>query len=268
MRHMTFQALLFAAFALICSNAAAITSSRFQLDVLVEGETRTEYKAGSAIYIEAVRGREYALRLTNPTPHRVAVALSVDGLNTIDARHTDPWNAAKWVLGPYESTVISGWQVDSGFARRFFFTSEESSYGAKLGQTENLGLIEAVVYRERRPRTTLVTPEHRRNEALSDAAPKPSGASERQSKQAPSEADAIEPESGRMIEEYAATGMGERTRHAVRSVRIDLESHPIATTRIRYEFRPQLVELGILSVRPSPLERRERARGFERFCPE
>ena len=46
-------------------------------------------KLVDSLYVEAMRGASYALRLTNPTPYRVAVALSVDGLNTIDARHTD-----------------------------------------------------------------------------------------------------------------------------------------------------------------------------------
>ena len=51
-----------------------------------------------------------------------------------------------------------------------------------------------------------------------------------------------------------------------RGVDIDLEPYPAASIRIRYEFTPQLVKLGVLpSV--SPLERRERARGFG-YCPE
>jgi hypothetical protein len=120
------------------------------LDVVVDGVRRPEYVHRGTTYVEAIRGREYALRVTNPYPYRVAVALAVDGLNTIDARHTDGWNASKWVLDPYESTEISGWQVNDSTARRFFFTGERNSYGAFLGATENLGVIEAIFYRERR----------------------------------------------------------------------------------------------------------------------
>jgi hypothetical protein len=72
-------------------------------------------------------------------------------------------------------------------------------------------------------------------------------------------------------EEYAATGMGRRTGHAVTQVWLDLEEVAAQTVDIRYEFRPQLVRLGILPPAASfdPLERRERARGFEPgFCPE
>jgi hypothetical protein len=50
-------------------------------------------------------------------------------------------------------------------------------------------------------------------------------------------------------------------------VHVDLDPHPIQHVRIRYEFRPQLVKLGVLRDGRSPLERREKAKGFE-YCPE
>ncbi len=49
-----------------------------------------------------------------------------------------------------------------------------------------------------------------------------------------------------MSEEYAATGIGERTQHQVEWMDIDLEDRPAAVVRIRYEFREQLVRLGVL----------------------
>ena len=73
------------------------------------------------------------------------------------------------------------------------------------------------------------------------------------------------------VDEYAATGMGQRTNHAVTQVWLDLEDTPADTVNIRYEFRPQLIRLGILLATPiaDPLERRERARGFEHgYSPE
>ncbi len=43
---------------------------------------------------------------------------------------------------------------------------------------------------------------------------------------------------------------------------VDLEDRPAAVVRIRYEFRDQLVRMGVLSPTPDPLTRREHARGF------
>jgi hypothetical protein len=241
--------MILVALALVSASAFAGTHS---MTVLVGDTPAREYHHDSTVYIEALRGRDFAIRITNPTPYRVAVALSVDGLNTIDARHTDAWSARKWVLDPWESTVISGWQVDQNNARRFYFTGEMSSYGATLGKTENLGVIEAVFYRERtRRRDANLAPR---------SAPPPVGA--------PSGAGTAESsKSGALSDEYAATGMGERDRHEVDSVDIDLDPHPIASARVRYEFRAQLVKLGVVLDR-SPLERRESARGFGAFCPE
>jgi hypothetical protein len=237
-------------------STSARQTSGCDLTVVVDGQSRSEYFHRGATYVEAIRGQEYSLRLTNPTPYRVAVALAVDGLNTIDAKHTDGWNAAKWVLEPYQSTEITGWQVSDQTARRFFFTGERHSYGAAIGETENLGVIEAIFYREKEPPIALYRRDGVPGGALGEGAP--SAAPRSESAQQKAAAD----------DEYAATGMGDRTRHDVEHVNIDLDSRPIASIRIRYEFRPELVKLGVFpKTYQRPLERRERARGFE-YCPE
>jgi len=71
-------------------------------------------------------------------------------------------------------------------------------------------------------------------------------------------------------DEYAATGMGRRTQFGVTQVDLELETEPSAVVRLRYEFRPQLIALGVLPRDPDPsrIARREHARGFEEFCPE
>jgi hypothetical protein len=76
-------------------------------------------------------------------------------------------------------------------------------------------------------------------------------------------------------DDYAATGIGRSVDNNVYLVDLDLESRPAATIHVRYEYRPQLVRLGLLKARPqhqelNPLRRRELAKGFEdqTFCPE
>lgn len=241
--------------------ASAAQRSGLTVEVLVDGTARPEYVTRDAVYVEALRGREYALRLTNGWPCRVAVALAVDGLNTIDARHTTPREAAKWVLDPYETVVIPGWQVNAGEARRFVFTGERHSYGAWLGKVENLGVIEAVVYRERpQPEPVpIVAPASPLGESQAPARRGALGAADAR-KQAE--------KAGALDDELAATGIGRRTGHEVTRVHLDLEPNPAAHVRIRYEFRPQLVALGVLPS-PSPGERRAHASGFDGgFCPD
>src|ERR1700730_11404442 len=119
------------------------------VDILVDGAPQPRYPHDGRWYIESRKGREYAIRLRNPYAVRVAVALSVDGLNTIDARETTAADARKWVLGPYETVTISGWQTSRTEARRFEFTTEARSYGQALGKVANLGVISAAFFKER-----------------------------------------------------------------------------------------------------------------------
>jgi hypothetical protein len=204
------------------------------VEVLVNGVPRTRYAHAGRWYVEAVKGREYALRLHNPYPVRVAVALSVDGLNTIDARDTTARDARKWVLAPHETVTISGWQTSRSEARRFEFTTEERSYGQALGRTANLGVIAAVFFKERVP-LALRSREYERQSADSAAAQAPA---------APASGSSEHRSMGKAAQnEYAATGMGQRTEHVVEQVQLDLEDAPAAAVSIRYEFRPQLVRL-------------------------
>ncbi len=256
--------------------AATFASSSLTADadvqIVVDGVPQPRYAHEGRLYVEARRGREYAIRLRNPFGVRVAVALSVDGLNTIDARESTAAQARKWVLGPYETVTIHGWQTSRHDARRFEFTTEERSYGQALGKTQNLGVISAVFFKERVP---VVMPDTS-NRYRERQAPRAEAPAERDSSAAPAEAPQVEADArdhgtgadkraSHGADEYAATGMGRRTDHAVTEVWLDLEDAPFQTMDIRYEFRAQLVRLGILTrtVGPDSLRRRERARGFE-----
>ncbi len=257
-----------------------VMDAGFEVDVLVEGRPLEEFAARGRQYIEAIEGAEYELSIRNPLPVRVAVALSVDGLNTIDARRTSAWNASKWVIEPYQTIRIGGWQMSTERARKFYFTTERDSYAARMGRKSDLGAITAVFYREATPYPVRVTPPPRPypmperrartdepEQAGRDSATSASGAS----KAKRGESTAAQPLENE--DEYAATGIGRSIENSVRWVNLQLERQPASEVTIRYEYRPALVKLGILP-RPrtddSALRRRERARGFEdpNFCPE
>jgi hypothetical protein len=227
------------------------------VEIMVNGVSQPKFVHNGRLYVEALKGREYAIRLRNPYPVRVAVALSVDGLNTIDARETTAGDARKWVLAPYELVTINGWQTSQSEARRFEFTTEARSYGAALGKTENLGMITAVFFKERVPVPVPYSSNLERRRQDQAGPPAPASAAPAQ------EAAGAAASRSKAADEYAATGMGRRTDHAVTQVWLDLVDTPSQILNIRYEFRPQLVRLGILAPTPDPLDRRERARGFD-----
>ncbi len=259
-----------------------VAENGFEVEVLVDGRPLAEYAARGRRYIEALENAEYEVRIHNSLGTRVAVALSVDGLNTIDARHTSAWDAHKWVIAPYGTISVRGWQMSSDNARHFYFTTERDSYGAKLGQTANLGLISAVFFRERKPFTILpVTPgeprptykEEDRTRDNRSAPPKSSGESSTANDAARESAKQRSVQSYPMPDdESAATGIGRSVRNDVQWIKMDLDSRPAGEIMIRYEYRASLVRLGIIPrdyPRPQVLDRRERAQGFEpRYCPQ
>ena len=130
-------------------SGSSIPDPGTNVEILVDGAPARRYLHERRWYIEALKGHEYSIRLRNPYAVRVAVALSVDGLNTIDARETTAAAARKWVLEPYQTLTISGWQTSQTHARRFEFTTEKRSDGQALGKTANLGVISAVFFKER-----------------------------------------------------------------------------------------------------------------------
>jgi hypothetical protein len=253
-----------------------VAENGFSVEIIVDGRPVAEYAARGRRYVEALENAEYELRIHNPFGTRVAVALAVDGLNTIDARHTSAWDAHKWVIEPYGTIHIRGWQMSSQNARRFYFTTERDSYGAKLGQTANLGVISAVFFRERKPITILTPRPNAKDEdriRSERSAPEagtsgesPSRAGNRSAEK--SRAEAYPPAD----DESAATGIGRSVRNDVQWVKMDLDARPAGEITIRYEYRAALVRLGIIPrdyPRPEVLDRRERAKGFEpKYCPE
>jgi hypothetical protein len=252
-----------------------VAQNGFSVQVIVSGSAATEYAARGRRYIEALENAEYELRIHNPTASRVAVALAVDGLNTIDARHTSAWDAHKWVVEPYGTITVRGWQMSSENARHFYFTTERDSYAAKLGQAANLGVISAVFFRERGQPVT-----------VTKAGPKPLYGKENDTRTANDRAESAPTQAGSANaareksappypppdDESAATGIGRSVRNDVQWVHMDLDPKAFSEVTIRYEYRATLVKLGIIPrdyPKPNVIDRRERAQGFEpKFCPQ
>ncbi|MEP6801043.1 MAG: hypothetical protein ABJC07_03830 [Acidobacteriota bacterium] len=277
--------------------AAASGYGPYSVSVVVDGSPAPEYSARGRIYIEALRGKNFSLRLSNPTDERVAVALSVDGRNVIDAKRTNAGRATKWILMPGQTAEIPGWQISGETSRRFFFTETSRSYAKWLGDTSNVGTIEAVFFRERRPVAAApIAPWRRQRERAKDASdeaaveggveggapsapPALSGSAGQASEstvrgEAPAtdsrakanlEAprNAQSPSRTRESDSFAATGIGDRTPFAVQWTSFDEDPIPAARVAVRYEFRAELVRLGVLP-REDELYARDRGRGFER----
>jgi hypothetical protein len=261
-----------AVLALACALPGSATENRgYGLSVVIDGNVVPEHAFGGRVYIEALKGLNFTLRLSNPTNERVAVALSVDGRNVMDARRTTAQAATKWLLEPWQTVEIPGWQISGETSRRFFFTETGRSYAKWLGDTSNVGTIEAAFFREKRQRIAhaeRITVDRRAvnpQSAAGESGPAGPAATDSSTRSADAPRDAAKAQALRSSEadSYAATGIGDRTSFPVIWVDFQEEPAPVATVALRYEFRPELVRLGVLA-NDGDLWARDRAHGFER----
>jgi hypothetical protein len=208
-------------------------------------------------YVTAQKGENYSVRLYNPLPVRVAVNLTVDGLNSITGKPSGIADGEKWMIDPYSTVTIPGWQVNGGESRRFFFTNKPKSYakwqGDNLGKdlAANCGVIGAAYfwnqgeldqYYESHPQyryTQNYYPMDRaqgydhsvakKSRSLDAAAPAASGMGAMKEEMRPEPAP----------QEQAGTGMGERESHPTYQVSFTYDRgmyHPSQAVIIYYGF--------------------------------
>ena len=137
-----------------------VVGSLVTVSLEVDGTSAPLYAApdGSGrYYLEAREGAHYSVHVANRTPERIAVMLTVDGLNAISGeRQGAPrlWGRSRpgrmYVLNPWERTTVNGWRTSLEDVRRFTFVDERASYAARSGKANaKMGWIEVTVYRER-----------------------------------------------------------------------------------------------------------------------
>ncbi len=111
------------------------------------GQTYREFGKKKKPSIKVRSEEEYSIVVRNPLPVRVGVAVTVDGLNSIDGKRTTPRDARKWIIEPHSSITIDGWQISKKALKKFVFTDDSESYAKwqedKSGKplTRNLGVI-------------------------------------------------------------------------------------------------------------------------------
>jgi hypothetical protein len=125
----------------------------FRVEIVSDTDgVKTEAFKNGRPFLTASKGENYSVRLYNPLPVRVAVNLTVDGLNSITGKPSGITDGNKWMIEPYSSVTIPGWQVSGGEARRFFFTDKPKSYAKWSGDQSgkdlsvNCGVIGAAYF--------------------------------------------------------------------------------------------------------------------------
>jgi hypothetical protein len=184
-------------------------------------------------YLEALKGENYGIVITNRTQERVGVVIAVDGRNIISGKRSDLRNnEAMYIVNPCETARYDGWRASNDQVHRFYFTDPADSYSVKtFADSSAMGVIAMAVYREKEQPRPLI--EEKREGAAAPAAPSAGAASK--------SADRA------LAKESAGTGFGDARYSPVVTVQFEPERNPFQKTLVKYEWREVLCRKGILS---------------------
>lgn len=218
----------------------------FRMEIVSDrsGVKPETYKNGRP-FVAAHKDENYSIRLYNPLPVRVAVNLTVDGVNSISGKPSGIEDGQKWLIEPYGFIELRGWQVNGEESRRFFFTDKPKSYakwrGDRLGKdlAANCGVIGAAYFwnqaeLNRHYETRPIHP-YRGGRWAEPAAALGAAAMENdsfQQKSAAARGDSLQ----------AGTGMGERESHPTTQVDFHYDAGMYSLSQalvVYYDFAPE-----------------------------
>lgn len=198
-----------------------------------EGMELPQYAHRGQRWVPGTPGHRYAVRLTNHSPARVLVVLSVDGVDAISGQTADTGQGG-YVLEPWQTTEVAGWRKSLRDVAQFYFADFGDSYAARTGRPHDVGVIGIAVFQEARrlPPPRVYLP---RAQAGQDAAAESAPA-------APTSA----PELAKSRAQELGTGHGRREyAPASRTGFVRASRHPVQVVELRYDDARALAERGI-----------------------
>ena len=232
--------------------ATAVSASTVDVDLLSDGRGALPlYRVGSTgnqntyrVYVEALKGDNYGIRVRNNTGRRVGVVVAVDGRNIISGKRSNlRKNEQMYILGPHESATYDGWRTARNTVNRFYFTEPGDSYAGAFGDYSAMGVVAVAVYREREVPASNVY--NRQKDGT--------GREERSENPAPGTMGAEEGAAGKPAEkrsgEAVGTGFGDGKHSPSYRVRFTPESRVAERHFLKYEWRSTLCRKGIVDCR-------------------
>ena len=186
-------------------------------------------------YLEAERGDEYAIRVSNRTSERVGVVVAVDGRNIISGKHSKLRSSERmYILGPHESSVYRGWRTGQNRVNSFYFTDAGDSYSAAWGDYSAMGVIAVAAFAERVYYDDYRHDHKYKSERKSQRQSAPQAKGKSHSKRHGAESDS------------AGTGFGNESWSPSRRVYFEPERKPFNKVFLKYAWRETLCEQGVI----------------------
>jgi len=209
------------------------------------------YRSGRT-FVAGEAGSRYALRVSNRSPTRVLVVITVDGVNIVTGQ-TGAWNQVGYVLEPWQTTDLRGWRKSDREIAAFEFTGLRNSYAARTGRPGDVGVIGLAEFAEKvvapEPPVAMEMSPRRSDGAREQQSPSAAAAESRADSS--NEAQAAGQQGRARADDGAqaklGTGHGERERSVSRRVGFDrASSEPYAVTAIEYDSFSNLVAAGVI----------------------
>ena len=164
-------------------------------------------------YVVGKPGNEYQIRVANRGRNEILSVVSVDGVNAVSGE-TANWNQTGYVLGNYQAFDIKGWRKSTDRIAAFYFTEHQTSYAARTGRPNHVGVIGVAVFRKKyeppvrmdppvRPMPRSESPWPQSSESLGSSATTADSARAQESPAAPAPAPSAEARAGASVGELA-----------------------------------------------------------------
>jgi hypothetical protein len=219
------------------------------------GQAAKVWRTGGRSFVAGRPGARYSLRVTNNSPGRVLVVMSVDGVNILTGE-TAAFGQRGYVFAPYETYDVSGWRKSDTEVAAFNFAPLPRSYAARTGRPDDVGVIGIAAFTERyvAPKSAQVAPRPApqlqgrdaetevEESVVTGALRRRDGASDSSAAARAAPFAGAPPRS-----EKLGTGHGAREWSSVTTVAFErATSYPQLVSRIEYDSTENLIAIGVI----------------------
>lgn len=233
-------------------------SGQYSFQIEAGGASLPTYRHRGQSYVEGTMGEYYQIRVFNHTNERVEAVVTVDGRDVVSGQIGNYRQNRGYVIAPYSSVLIDGFRTSWQQVAAFRFTEKSDSYAARMGDSQNVGVIGVAIFRENRPSPPQPIIEYRGTaHERRYKASRPPAASSDAAEGAPAELEMRGKGSSgyhhRSHSQSLGTQYGDETYSPSSSTKFERRNRrrPDAMLAIRYDDYHGLVHLGVLP-RPEP----------------
>ena len=113
------------------------------------GRSLRTFMHGGQTFVLGEPGDRFEIVVENPTSRRVEAVVSVDGRDVVTGDVASLSRSRGYIVPAHGSVRIDGFRQSMDQVAAFRFTSPESSYSARMGTPQNVGVIGVAIFQER-----------------------------------------------------------------------------------------------------------------------